>query len=190
VLQEIALEKWNQTTITWPMWEKHVSGESLPAGGVPIKFNLKAGSPRIYNCVQISARSQRSRQVRLALSFNQVDEGQTSLLDEIRRQALERHLLSFVRGVKGSFSEDRGSREDIVVEFYLQNKEEFCERTIDLVGTLFKSLGIEDKHKRLRGNFEIAQVTHVREMTEWIRFDEWLRKKFRLQGPEIYFWTN
>lgn len=174
------------------MWDHHTNGDELPKGGKPTNVVATTGRGKCsYNCTSITAQSKRSRQVSLAISFDEILEGGGGkfLPSEIGRNEIALSLSALIRKVKGEVEKD-GTGRGVVVSLFLQNGEQFCERMIVLVGEVFELLGIKDSSCRLRGNFDIFQTTHVLWNGRWGTYQEWLREKFKLQQPSIFAWTN
>lgn len=193
------MQKWNKTTITWPMWATQSYGHVYPADGPKTNLVSPAGSgTQYYTCREIIAESQRSRALKLSVALWASRDYRNYVPGPEEWLAARRRLHPLVRAIGGLVSDDYGDSRygygAVVLDVPLRAKESFCERAIELVGDVIVLLDISDDEKRIHGNFFITQTTYVKTGERWEPYADLLRfqlvTKFGLKGPYIYYDTN
>ena len=170
------------------MWGAAWEGPGSPDKAITtIKVSGLRGIAAFHVCSGIEAVARQDAKIGLTVTFN---EGHYLLSDtdwsEVKR------VLSYLshKSHKEITLLNLQCKGSILTAEISTKGEQFLERTIECVIELIQVLGIKDEHKRICGNFKIAQETLVLTDKGWESLEDGLRQRFGLNKPTIHVSGN
>ena len=181
------MKLWNETVITWPVWGRDGGyGPVRPATNVAV-FDPREGERPFLVCDKIRVSSLPERKLRFIISMHRGAETARPSKNDYERVWIQ---LTPFGEIQGSLEPDHDTPEWFVFKLPLRKGEHFIERSFELVGEFLGLFGIQDPEGRIRGNFDITQLTWVAQGSGWRPIKNYLRERYNLRPPDVYSWTN